>query len=347
MEEEAASEATTSDPLPQYKIEDAFELSRLQDEKVVAALDVWQQGDIISGLRLAWITQGEIDPLFDEESDEADKTDVADSSGLSEQLPDRKLAHYIYDPDLPQEGEEGITPPVAERYDYGIITSQTCDIAATGPGARHPVVQVSPLVLIESLGERAESVRLGVTTDMVVVPNVKPAGAWAADLRISIPVSKGVLLEQTRRGGFKDEEGRISFAESVALKYWRPALHDAVEVELVKSLEKFVRLARGRGDLWVDDIYQFRIMVTRGTRLRPSEVTILVLTKGGEFEPAQRDPLRKWRISFKREFSNACDGADLCPLSFERVEQMSLLDYRNSVPLRITELGRSTNFSLG
>jgi hypothetical protein len=342
-EEEASDDDTPTSPLPPFTLEEVFDLKRLQDDKVVAALDLWKQGDVISGLRLVWTASKIHDILFDElpESDDASLGD------LSNKKAGQSLGHFLYDPDEVEEGEDQSPAPPPARYDYGIITSQTCDIAATGPGARHPTVQVSPLIWLDSLGERADMVRRGATVDMIVVPNVRPAGEWAADLRISIPVSKGVLLDRGRRRGFKNAESELAFAEAIALKYWRPALHDAVEGLLVRSLDSFIRGERVRGVQWVDSVEQFRIMVNRGTRLQPSEVTILVLTIGEGLAPHERDPLRKWRVNNRKGFSNACDGADLCPIRFERVEQISLADYRNSVPLRITELQRSTNFTLG
>lgn len=365
MGSEVTAKGAEGDPLPPYKLEDAFKLSRLQGTTVVKSLSVWQQGDIIAGLPLAWVAQDGTDPLFYEDESIENTTGeidgaqavealhvlddgaVAESSESLQEVKDPQLAHWVYEPEEVKDDEDLPILISPKKYSYGIITSQTCDIAATGPGQRHPVVQVSPLVPIDSLGDRADNVRRGEVVDMVVVPNVKPANTWAADLRISIPVSKGVLLEQVRRSGFKDEEGLLSFAEAVALKYWRPAIHDAVEGLLVKSLDKFVGAARGRGDHWVDDVFQFRLMVNRGSRLHPSEVTILVLTRGSEFEPVRRDPLRKWRTNFRKTFSDACDGADLCPLIFERIEQIPLMDYRNSVPLRISGLGRSLGFTLG
>ncbi|HUX05366.1 MAG TPA: hypothetical protein VMV53_10745, partial [Acidimicrobiales bacterium] len=110
---------------------------------------------------------------------------------------------------------------------------------------------------------------------------------------------------------------------------------------------KFVKAERGRRAPWVECVYQFRVMVNRGTRLHPAEVTILVLTKGREFEAEQKDPLRNWLVSLRKEFKKACDGAQLCPLTFERTEQLPLVDYQNSVPLRIPSLGRSIGFTLG
>lgn len=381
MGEESVPELVEVDPLRPYLLEDEFQLENLDDPDVIQSLSTWQQGDVISGLPLAWVAQDEIDLLFPEEKEgsgtgaavaDAINGETAENIAPSESVRDGDkaisaeesrpgdkgvgarfsksehpvLSHFAHEP-KPREDAEGNSLPAASRYNLGVITSQTCDIAATGPGRRHPVIQVSPLVPIALLGERAESVRQGKVIDIVPVPNARPFGTWAADLRISIPVSKGVLLEQERSSGFKNEGELLSFAEAVALKYWRPALHDGVESSLVALLEKFVKAAVGRRELWAERVFQFRLQVNRGTRLYPDEITILVLTTGSEFEPAWQQPLRKWRIENRREIEKACNGATLCPMTFERIEQMSLLTYRASIPLRIPSLARSVGYTLG
>ena len=98
----------------------------------------------------------------------------------------------------------------------GIITSQTCDIVGSGPGAKHPVVQVSPLTPLSSLSaDRAAAVRNGTVVELIHLPTFD-GGQWAVDLRISLPASKGVLLAQPPRPGFDNEAQTLAFAERVS-----------------------------------------------------------------------------------------------------------------------------------
>lgn len=381
MGEDSVPEVVAGKPLLPYVLEDEFRLEQLDDAKVILSLSAWQQGDIISGLPMAWVAEDEFDSLFPEDvkklgigatgatvsaveaganevSSQADQNVSKELSaddvyvgkeelgGTPSKQEHQVLSHFTYEPKQDRDAEGKLIPPPS-KYNLGIITSQTCDIAAIGPGRRHPLIQVSPLVPLARLGHRAEGVRRGEVIDMVLVPNAQPFGTWAADLRISIPVSKGVLLDQKRHSGFKNEEELLNFAEAVALKYWRPAIHDGVESVLVAQLERFVKAASGRRELWVDHVFQFRLSVNRGTRLNPDEITIHVLTTGIGFEPAWQDPLRKWRVEHRKVIERACNGATLCPIVFHRVEQMSLLTYRDSVPLRITSLARSVGYTLG
>src|SRR5206468_2164638 len=86
---------------------------------------------------------------------------------------------------------------------WAVITSQTCDVVASGPGGRHPTVQVSPLVNLDGADpNKITGIRRNMNVDSVLVPDVPGGGTWAADLRISLPVSKAVLLQQSRIPGF-------------------------------------------------------------------------------------------------------------------------------------------------
>ena len=78
------------------------------------------------------------------------------------------------------------------------------------------------------------------------VPDVPTPGEWAADLRISLPVSKAVLLRQSRVHGFREQHQTLEFAERVAAKTRRPALHDAIADGLVPRLREPSALPEAR-----------------------------------------------------------------------------------------------------
>jgi hypothetical protein len=299
-------------------IDNIFTLRSLSREDVSAALDGWRQGDIVSGVRFFWADSEGNDPISDLH------IDAPADGGWN-------VTRWA------QEGV-GISPDA----DLGVITSQTCDIGATGPGARHPTVQVSPLVRLAHLGtDRGEAIRKNRANDMVLIPDVG-SDEWAADLRISFPVSKSVLIAGTPRRGFVSQEEARAFAERVAAKTRRPAVHDAISEHLVDELDSFVKRERTAGAGWVDRVEQFRVQVSKGSRLEPQSVGLLVIVLDGPLDPADQAPLRAWWTRERKQFIRAADGAILVPLRFLQLDKIKVVDYRESVPLRIQNLGRRT-----
>ncbi|MEV6903441.1 hypothetical protein, partial [Amycolatopsis sp. NPDC051372] len=93
------------------------------------ALTAWAQGDILEGVGLFWATPHDVDLL----------TGISAARGVGTSYP-----VYSWDG---QAADENISLDPADWSNaLSIITSQTCDIAPAGPGARHHTVQVSPLV---------------------------------------------------------------------------------------------------------------------------------------------------------------------------------------------------------
>ena len=99
---------------------------------VKQALNDWRQGDLVYGVRLFWAA-----PADDE------------LTGLSVDDPgDGRWAVISWDgaPATAEDASDTGEAAGGGSPSWGIITSQTCDVVATGPGRRHPTVQVSPLL---------------------------------------------------------------------------------------------------------------------------------------------------------------------------------------------------------
>ena len=294
-----------------------FDFDWLKQPAVSTALEQWRQGDIVSGLRVFWgISDHGRDPLSGAQLDpQPDGGWVTARESL--------------------DAEEGVVP--AEQI--GIIVSQTCDVVATGPGARHPTVQVAPIVNLTDLPpSRADDVRAGRTVDMVVVTSLQPLGDWAADLRISLPVSKALLVDQQPTRGFLAEQDCLRFSDQVAIKLRRPALHDYVAVDMTNSLEALIRRERSGGAAWMDRVEQIRVRVTVGDRISPQALELIVITIDDPLSPTEKDPLRKWRTGHVKTFGKATVGGKLLPLRILPLSKVSVQDYRESVPLRLDEL---------
>lgn len=292
----------------------------------------WRQGDLIRDIGLFWAGT-EDDPLtgLQVPVSPGHRWPVVAWDGVAARPADEPAATAADQPDGP--------PLVPE---WGIITSQTCDVVATGPGARHPTVQVSPLLdLTGADPNKVTGIRRHMNVDLAPVSTVPGGGSWAADLRISLPVSKAVLLQQERHHGFDDPAGAHAFAERVAGKFRRAALHDQLSVGLAAGLEQAVKQAKKAGAVWPDEIEQFRLLVTRGDRLHPKNVAVLAVTLADKLSPEEMEPLRKWRNQERRRLLRVSD-IQLDPVRFRSVDRVGARDYRASDWLRITELGQQT-----
>jgi len=176
--------------------------------EAVANLASWRQGDLVHGQNLAWLS-----------------TTVDDVTG---QCATEHLGTVELGPN-----EAGLL----------IVTSQTCDIVGTGTGASHPFVQVSPILDLSSeSADKKNNIQRFMTGYLVEATSLRSNGKFfAVDLRISMPLSKTVLTSQ--QGGnsaFESETDRINFAESIAIKFRRPALHDAVSEHFTKALTQYI-----------------------------------------------------------------------------------------------------------
>jgi len=311
-------------------VEDIIDLARLSDASVVKRLDAWEQGHLVSGLRLFWATSRTFDNLAMEQ------TESPIDGGWDVQ----RLAH---DRDsVPGSDGPGENPSDTSVLAWGVITSQSCDVAATGPGKNHPTIQISPLVRLNESDEKLiADVKSGKRLGLVHVPKVPNDGTWAADLRISLPVSKAVLLEENQvpLSGFASGQEVMEFSEQVAAKTRRPAVHDYISGAFLKDLREFVKRQIAANVQWIDLVEQFRILFPKGEPLRPESVCLLVLVDE-KFSAPERNPLREWRKSKRSEVRDNVPGATLEAVRFRLVGEMLVREYRDSFPLYVPELGR-------
>lgn len=188
---------------------------------------------------------------------------------------------------LPDHGGAGIAVWTSQAA-FFIITSQTCDIAATGPGARHPFVQVSPVLPVGGCPEhRWTELTTFALVDRVGLTGATLEGRYVADLRISLPVSKALLLDVDPIPAFADEVDELRFANHLAAKVARPALHDFLSGTMVAEINRAIETSGSDDSSWWSQVAEVRILIT-GTRLAPRSVTLLVLSKGA-LPPASVD----------------------------------------------------------
>ncbi|WP_147378061.1 hypothetical protein [Mycobacteroides abscessus] len=220
---------------------------------------------------------------------------------------------------------------------YSAIVSQTCDISGA-PGLRHPFVQVCPVRDVSAFPQqRIEQIRNLQSPEYFWLTNPPEAGAqWAVDLRVSVPVSKGVLVTVDPIEGFTSPEGGLQLGQRIASKLARPAIHDALAGEVFTSLRSFLSRSK-KTQNWCDDIEQLRLEITDGIALQPRRVRLLVLTDR-TLTWTECRPLREEWKSHKKTLQNS--GIEWAPISFLQIDKCTVWRYRNSVPIDIPTLSR-------
>jgi hypothetical protein len=267
---------------------------------------MWRQGDVIERPGISWLGPAGLDPV----------TGMTDGQWSYEP---------VADPDL-------IVP-------FGVIASQTCDIGADGPGAKHPFVEIHPVVNMSEVdaGRRSQIERFEMRY-LVALTQPPAPGFWVADLRLVLCVSKAQLIGTTALPGFATENDRLAFAEALARKKRRPALHDVLSYDLPKMLNDHVaernRALRPRD--WYLEVEQVRLQVT-GDRLGPDTVSLIFVCEV-DMPVEHRAEWREASKVLKRRLRSA--GFHLGAMTFTTLDKMSGRLYRDTVALDVAALGR-------
>jgi hypothetical protein len=226
---------------------------------------------------------------------------------------------------------------------YFAVVSQTCDIAGAGPGSRHPFVQVCP---VRNIGaafspEKIQHAQSGEIVEYVYLTKPPETGRhWTIDLRLSVPLSKGVLVAADPIVGFADESDEIDLGARIAAKYARPALHDYLSKDFIQSLNDFVSREVKKGADWCSDVEQLRLVI-EGDRLAPKRVQLIAVTEVdfNDFtNRSRKKALNEHWKTYKRALKQR--GIEQALLSFKYIDKFNIKDYRNAVPLNIPALRR-------
>lgn len=277
---------------------------------IAQGLAVWRTGHLVSDPVFSWAGPAAADPVTD-----------ADAGGEHS---------YDWEP----VADPGLTVP------YGLVVSQTCDIVATGPGAKHPFVDVVPVFRADRyLSSRKEIEQF--KRNYLVALTAPPAdGFWVADLRLTMPVSKTLLAARTPLPGFAAEDDLLNLAEAVARKRRRPALHDVLSETLPRSLDDYAdEQAKTKPPAppgWLEKVDQVRLRETNG-RLQPDDAQLWVLQQTS-LDPAETQVWRGWHARGERLLRKA--GIGLLSTQFTDLDRMSARLYSETVPVAVKALGR-------
>lgn len=277
------------------------------DKAVELALDTWQQGHLLRMDAGAWLAPaGRLDVVTGQDAGPHESGSISKRWVLSD-------------------------------TGYYSVVSQTCDIAATGPGQAHPFVQVCPVrdVGVAFAPTRVTEIRRRRHVSWVYLTNPPVKGAdWAVDLRVSIPISKAFLVESQPIEGFSCEADQLVLAEAVAEKACRPAMHEMLSSVLVPELRTCAKRSKGT---WREEVEQFRITIVKGTRLAPRRVRLVAVTFT-KLSHTEQGELRNLRNNLKNRFAK--EGIVFEPVRFRNVDLLPADEYRDAVPLSVPELDR-------
>lgn len=270
-------------------------------------IDRWKQGDLLGPIPLGWIAPRGVDLVTDLEVTTEDAPLVLTSA------------------------PSGMT--------LAIITSQTCDVTTGGPGARHPFVQVSPVAEVPGIeANKLGALHRGEVVDLVLLaPPGRPASAppLVADLRISLPVSKAVLVEMDPRPAFSDENGYLEFAHKLAVKVERPALHDFVTRDARSIIRDAIRKDSSTDTSWWSQVEEVLVLCLP-TRLAPMDVEFIIVARGNRLGPAEAD---KWKRVIEQVRKGAKQHGIKVRLPLhETTRDLRASMYRSSTALDIPEL---------
>jgi len=171
---------------------------------------------------------------------------------------------------------------------YGIITTQTCDVAeARTP--RRPWIQVAPVYQLTAARET--------TPPDYLVPLPGGAlgeGTWFADLRIEIPVEKSILVGREPIQVFDSEDWEIRFAEILGRRRDRAALHEHINSCLYQPWQAKVSTNRNRARRVLAELHAVRLQVETGSRAFPRSVRVHFISEGGPLSEDAQEWLDQW-----------------------------------------------------
>lgn len=245
--------------------------------------------------------------------------------------------HYFADPAAPiweptraytkdSAGPEVILPSGPYLPQYGLVTTQTCDIAEEDSDRPiRPWVQLAPVYCLTTWKRKKLEGGKG-PRYWLLVPDIPEDGVWVADFRIDIPVEKGWLASQARIQGFADEDAKRAVGRRLASQRGRPAFSrelNAVHERLFTALRNLNAEESDLAEKLFDRLEE--VVVQVDSHFAPSSAQLVFLTS----EPLSddcREWLEQWRDAVVD--SAAAAGLVLHALDFRTLESVSLLEYR-------------------
>ena len=247
---------------------------------------------------------------------------------------------------------EGKLPGIVEMqegwyFDYGMITTQTCDLADEGNGKpRFAWAQVCPVYNAKDPHptDPAKHVLDGGTRKLILegrdqhrmaVP-VPGDGLWVADFRLEVPVERGWLAAQERIVVFSNDADRWEVGRRLAWLRARPAFDSrfvrSVQKPLVSALRVLATADPSRYQLMHGEIAEVGVVSASHAEMTDVIVTVLY----DSLSAATKEWwLGQWEIW--AELAEA-EGLNLLPLEFADLGALSAAEYRRMTRLPLAHI---------
>lgn len=244
------------------------------------------------------------------------------------------------DPVTGQRNGTGVVAPYFHPGSFArfVVVSQTCDVSGADTGRSQPFFLAAPLASNIDLDAAYAAVSKGTSPYLLASTYTDPAEPslkWAVDLRFIAPMSKGVLLRAQSGGPAFTTDGLMRLAASLAQKFGRPAVDDALVLTLPAALDAHV-VAKGADDAVFASTDEVRLQVTGGTTLGATAARVVVLVDKSVVRRA-----RKLWVGWEPPVRAALakKGIKLGATLVTTADAFKASDYRATSALRVTSLG--------
>jgi hypothetical protein len=235
---------------------------------------------------------------------------------------------------------------------YGLITTQTCDIAEEDSDRpSRPWVHVAPVYDATEEDESGSRTLDGGERKLAAQGRIQhllhlPAlddGLWVADLRLALPFDKGWLASRTPIQAFHNDKERYEVGRRLAYMHRRPAFDPTfvrvVQQPLVAALRALSKDDRELFERLHHDIHEIGVRTDRNSEMGFAEVWAL---GGGDV----RIDCVEWLREQWDDWHGRADAAGfrLLPLRIESLTDMSAADYRTLTALPLANISPSNEW---
>lgn len=272
-------------------------------EGVLDALKTVRQGDVIGSLPLLYLGAPQA-PVWDRTRDYSDF--------------------------------DGVIPVVSDELDnpsYFVLTSQTCDIVESAQGQpNHPWIQAAPVFDMSFLNSGFQKMlkKRGWRRWLWHLPALNN-GFWVADLRIEIPIEKGVVTKIPVQQGHHDEPDRRAFGQRLAKRRRRAAFSDDFVAAIQRPLcAKLRELQKENAPLYALMDPDVGVYVRMDNHLAPTLVEVALITDGNVDES-----ILNWWQAWWDEARAAADQISviLAPLQTYDTATLTVAEFRQFTEL--------------
>lgn len=223
-------------------------------------------------------------------------------------------------------GPEVILPPDEVLPPYGMVTTQTCDIAEEESSRPvRPWVQIAPIYPVTNWKRKKLEGGKG-PRYWLLVPDLPEDGIWVADLRIEVPIEKSWLAGQIRVEGFDNETEKRIVGRRLAWLKGRPAFSrelNEIQQSLFDALDRMESAELETHETLLDQLEE--VIVQVDSYLAPTSVQLVFLTNVPLADDCRRW-LSEWRESSVEEAS--VTGLTLHALDFRTLTSVTAEEYR-------------------